>query len=438
VPATHHAKQLPDDGPGNGWYETLPPPSRLARRLTGTHTSDWAIIGAGAAGLSCARRLAELYPNDRVALIDASRVGFGTSGRNAGFMLNAHTHGRVKNVDGRALENRLCAAGLEHLRRIVERHQIRCDWNEWGRVYVAASPEGEAYLDGVERGYTHLGEPIRPLDRDEVAALTGSDFYMRGLHAAGSALVQPAALMRGLGETLPENVELFEESPVSEIHRETPFRLVAQAGELASKSVILANAVFAEDLGVAKHRIVPIALTASLTRPLSPAERDGFGDAEFGLLPASPNGATVRLTRDGRIFLRNTLSYGRRKAFDPNLIATARANHLAAIEKRWPHLANIELAGTWRGIMGFTRNEGIVFGEVANGLYAVLSSDVSPVTRGTLSGKLMAELIHGTDSEELNILQSLPKAALLPPDPILRFVAEHRIRKLARTEAIES
>ena len=88
--------------------------------------------------------------------------------------------------------------------------------------------------------------------------------------------------------------------------------------------------------------------------------------------------------------------------------------------------------------MGFTRNEGVVFGELGPGLYAALSADVSPMTRGTAAGKLLAELACGIESEELAVLQSLPKAAWLSPDPILRLVTEYRIRKLARTDSRES
>ncbi len=55
----------------------------------------------------------------------------------------------------------------------------------------------------------------------------------------------------------------------------------------------------------------------------------------------------------------------------------------------------------------------------------------------TAIGKHLAEQISGVDSEELRILQSVPKAALLPPDPILRFVTERRIRRLEASEAAE-
>ena len=57
-----------------------------------------------------------------------------------------------------------------------------------------------------------------------------------------------------------------------------------------------------------KHRVVPIASFGTLTRQLTDDEKKHIGGGgEFGLLPVSPNGSTVRLTADGRILMRNTL-----------------------------------------------------------------------------------------------------------------------------------
>ena len=48
--------------------------------------SDWAVIGAGTIELAAVRRLAELRPDNFVAVTEAGRVGHGTSGRNAAFL----------------------------------------------------------------------------------------------------------------------------------------------------------------------------------------------------------------------------------------------------------------------------------------------------------------------------------------------------------------
>jgi glycine/D-amino acid oxidase-like deaminating enzyme len=428
---SRRARKLPDDGPRNGWYETLPPPPP-ARRVEGTVKADFAVIGAGTCGCAVARRLAELRPDDTVVLVEATRVGYGTSGRNAGFMLDHHSHGGMKHFEAASKNDRLFTAGTNYLRELVQQHQIQCDWSDWGRIYVAAETSSEGALKGVAEGFDKLGVPWRQVDNDGLEEITGTRFYLRGVRAEGSALVQPAAMMRGLASTLPINVTLYEESPVIELVTRGGFRLVCPEGTIEAKQVILANHVFAEELGFLKHRIVPLASFASLTRPLTDTEMGQVGsEGEFGLLPANANGSTVRLTLDGRILMRNTLHYARSKRFPPELMAEVADNHRQSITRRWPGLADVEFVGTWGGILGFTRNEGTVFGAIGAGLWALMSADAAPMTKGAIGGKLLAEHICGVDSELLEVMLSLPKAAILPPDPILRFVVNREIDKTA-------
>ena len=266
------ARKLPDDGPRNGWYETLPAPPP-ARRVDGRVKADFAVIGAGTCGCAVARRLGELRPDETVALVEATRVGYGTSGRNAGFMLDHHSHGGMKHFEAARKNDRLFSAGTAWLRDLVQKHQIQCQWSDWGRIYVAAEASAEGELKGVSDGFDALGVPWRGLDRDDLEAVTGSRFYRRGVRADGSALVQPAAMMRGLAATLPANVTLYEESPVHEIGTKGGFRLACPDGTIEARQVVLCNHVFAEEMGILKHRIVPLASFASLTEPLSDAAR---------------------------------------------------------------------------------------------------------------------------------------------------------------------
>ena len=428
---TIRARKLPDDGLRNGWYESLPPPPP-ARRAEGRVRVDFAVIGAGICGCAVARRLGELRPDETVALVEATRVGYGTSGRNAGFMLDHHSHGGMRQFEAARKNDRLFAAGTAHLRDLVRMHQIQCQWSDWGRIYVAADDAAQVELKGVSDGFDALGVPWRPLEREDLAAVTGSRFYRRGVRADGSALVQPAAMMRGLAATLPANVTVYEESPVLEIGTRGGFRLACSDGTVEAREVVLCNHVYAEEMGILKHRVTPLASFASLTEPLSDARMERLGaPGEFGLLPAHPNGSTVRLTRDRRILMRNSLHYARDKRFPRRLIDEVADIHRQSIDRRWPELGAVDLVSTWGGILGFTRNEGAVFGSVRKGLWTVMTSDAAPMTKGAIGGKLLAEHICGEDSELLRVMLSLPRAALLPPDPILRLFVNRRIGRIA-------
>jgi len=107
----YDTRRTPSYDAGNAWYKVLPKPEE-PRRLVGDITADWAILGAGTCGLTIARRLAELRPDDTIAIIEASRVGFGASGRNAGFMLNHNTHSESKDFAVEERNGRLCQGDL--------------------------------------------------------------------------------------------------------------------------------------------------------------------------------------------------------------------------------------------------------------------------------------------------------------------------------------
>ena len=81
---------LTDMRHASGWYAILPQPAP-ANRLQGQQGADWVVVGAGVTGLAAARRLAELAPDARIILLDQYRVGYGASGRNAGFIIDTHS-----------------------------------------------------------------------------------------------------------------------------------------------------------------------------------------------------------------------------------------------------------------------------------------------------------------------------------------------------------
>ena len=422
----------------NGWQALLDAPPPVVR-LTGEKRCRTAVIGAGICGLSTARRLGELCPDDDIVLVDAARVGDGASGQNAGFLFNMHTHGLVKRHDVLERNAKLWNAGLADLRRIVSEHQIQCDWSDWGRLYGSAGPDGERHVDFLAETLDALGLPYERRDHEQMRADLGTDFYLRGLHVPGNAMVNPAAMVRGLARALPTNVSLFEETPVVALNGEAAgCRLKTPEGEIVADRIVVTAGVFMRRFGIARGRYVPLALFAILTEPLSAKRRSQMkAGAEFGLLPTAANGATVRLTRDGRIFMRNISRYA---PDGPPREAMAQAMSLQleqALAKRWPEFDDLKIAHRWGGAMAFTGNDGAIFGETAPGIFALLSNDVSPMTRGAAAGRLLAEHMEGIDSDLLAIQMSYPEASRLPPRPFLDLGVAWKLRKVRQAGAGE-
>ena len=85
---SHTTRNLPKNPGPASWNRLLPPPA-AAKRLEEAVSADWLIIGGGFAGLSAARRLAQIAGGkDRIVLLEAGRIGEGPAGRNSGFMID--------------------------------------------------------------------------------------------------------------------------------------------------------------------------------------------------------------------------------------------------------------------------------------------------------------------------------------------------------------
>ena len=69
------------------WINDLPPRNNI-KVLSNNQECDWLIIGAGYTGLSAARKLSEIYPNQKIIITDAQLAGEGASGRNSGYLVD--------------------------------------------------------------------------------------------------------------------------------------------------------------------------------------------------------------------------------------------------------------------------------------------------------------------------------------------------------------
>ena len=67
------------------------------KTITSNEESDWLIIGAGYTGLSAARKLGQLFPNQKILLIDADPQANATSG--LGIDLNSIQLGTYQLLD---------------------------------------------------------------------------------------------------------------------------------------------------------------------------------------------------------------------------------------------------------------------------------------------------------------------------------------------------
>ena len=119
----------------------------------------------------------------------------------------------------------------------------------------------------------------------------GTDYYQFGYHSMNNVFVQPAALIRGLADTLPDNVWLMENNPVDSVDGGGPYIVRTRNGQFSADNVILANNAFARRLGFLRSRLVTIYTYAGVTPVLDAAQRGAAGPARpVGRHPRQPPG----------------------------------------------------------------------------------------------------------------------------------------------------
>ncbi|WP_324709826.1 NAD(P)/FAD-dependent oxidoreductase [Pseudomonas citronellolis] len=416
-------QETPADDNGCGWFHLSPPRTPRAAR-GGQVRARWAVVGAGLTGLAAARQLALNFPADEVVLLEAQEVGFGSSGRNSGFAIDLpHDIGAPDYIGDPAiarmsLKLNLFAQGV--ITSLVARHGIDCQLKPVGKYQAAVEDKGLRVLEAYKSGLEKLGQAYQIIEADELPAHLGTSFYRRALYTPGTLLLQPASLVKGLADSLPANVSLFERCAVTEVDYRGPITLRHAAGSVVADKLVLANNAFATQFGFLKGRLLPVFTYASMTRPLSVEEQARLGGKPvWGIIPADPFGSTLRRTPDQRLLVRNSFSFNPSGKIDARLLARAAAAQRRSFEHRFPMLPGVAFDYTWGGAMGMTRNHAGHFGELAPNVYGALGCNGLGITRGTGTGTLLADWLAGQRNELIDFLLASAGPSRNPPQPFL-------------------
>lgn len=418
----------------SGWI-ALAGDYRAFPALSGEHKTDWLVIGGGFTGLAAARRLAELHPNERILLIDRKRVAQGASGRNSGFSVSMEMPGpgQIATAIGRAdylAQWDIHRAAAAEVKRLVAELGIDCDYDPCGYVFGVRERSKFVALEERVRDILALGGEAEVLDAASLRARLGISFYRHGLWiGAGNALLQPARFAKGLVDNLPPQIEIFENTEAVRIGPRASGGAIVTLpqGSILARNIIVGLNAFMPRLGIKRHEVFPISLTASLTRPLTAAEEGEMGRVEpWGMLCPIEGGATVRLTHDRRILMRNTAEY-EPQGISATMLAKRKAWHQIGLRHRFPFLPADAIEHTWSGHMCASRNGRFVFEALGPGMFAAGCYNGAGLARGTLLGKLVAEYASGSTSDLINTALALEKPKWVPTGPIFTLAAKVRL-----------
>lgn len=403
-------------------------PQPAAERLEAQLHADFVVVGAGFAGLSAARRLKQLRPSARIAVLEAARLAEGAAGRNSGFMIDLPHELTSQDYAGAGDDSRLIGLNRQAIgfaREAVQEYGIDAGFfDPAGKVNGAASARAHRNNQAYARHLEALGERHEMLDAQQMEALTGSRHYVSGLYTPGTVMLQPAGYIRGLAEGLRRDaVEIYEQSPVLGFQRgPSVWTLRTPRGQITAPRVILAVNGFLESFGHARGRLMQLFLFAVMTPELGPDQLTRLGGApRWGLTPSDPMGTTIRrigTAQGGNRIVTRTCAVLR-----PGMQATGRDLRRAArvmqqkFDRRFPQLAGLGMQYSWAGHLCLSLNGVSMMREIEDGMFSACVQNGLGTTRGTLSGMAAAEAACGEPSPVGQYFSRQKDPQRLPPRP---------------------
>ena len=422
---------------GSSPYEESPP-------LDGSTKVDVAIVGGGFCGLSTAYYLKRADPSLRVAVLEDKVVGWGASGRNAGFAMTlmgftlsitSLRFGKEKAKQAHDFAHR----AVDHIGQMVDAHGIDCDYEKPGLLTVALNPAQAKRLQGEIELAEKLGiQGLKWLDAHMVRAEVHSPTYVGARWEEQCALINPAKYVRGLKRVAQEQgVEVYERTPVVAAHLDPILHLDTPHGLVEAERVVFATNAFSSRFPQLRNKQFPVFTYIILSEPLSDEQLASIGWAgRQGVEDARNMIHYYRLTPDNRILYGGAdAQYYMGGPLDRDSNPSAFRRLERDFRQTFPSLKDVGIEHSWggpvsvpldffpaMGYLGKDKRVAYALGCVGHG-----------VAMMNMAGQIMRDLVLARASEFTNLFFVNRRVIPVPPEP-LRFVLGESIRRVLKAQ----
>ena len=379
--------------------------------LSGGHRFDVAIVGGGYTGLSTARYLARrgLSP----VVIEASRIGWGASGRNGGvvsgkFRLSFADIAARHGIETARRMHDLGIEAIDHVGELVAEYGIaaagyratgslRCAHNA---VSLEALGREVAWLRGA------LGDhACSMLSPAEMEAETGSRDFVGGMLNTHGGVIHPLNFVLGLAAGLQAaGIAIRERSPVTAIRRDRDGVVVETPdGTVSARQAVIATNSYSDltpATAAVRKSIIPFRSAMIATEPLT-------GKAGQGLLS---QGRSYTETRRMMRWFRKAgdrVMYGGRGAFGKTDSESAFAALHKAMVRQFPELASVAVTHRWSGLVAMTMDSLPHLGRLDDRVVYAVGYNGTGVAMASNMGRYVAALVAG-ETPDLGLLTSTP------------------------------
>ena len=376
------------------WYETTRVAAPERGPLNFDFDVDVCVIGAGLAGLTVAREVAERGWS--VAVLEAGRVAGSASGRNTGFVLPGFAEAVGDTIERVGLDHTkqlwaLSEQGLAYVRRTIAETAMPGVDPVPGWMSVSKTDNAAAQRAEVER-LRWIGAEVEFWSTEQVRAVLPNRRYFNALHFPTAFHIHPLNYALGLAALAEKaGARIFEETPALSIDPAgVRKRVVTPAGRLRAAHVVLAGSVH---LGRLVPRLsatlVPLSTFVVVTEPVA-----GLGEL-IRYRGAVSDGA--RADNHYRVIGDDRLQWsGRLRTWEADPKHFVRTL-LADIRRNFPALGKVEAAHVWRGTLGRTIHHMPQVGELEPGLWVASGFGSHGLNTTAMAGELVARGIVEAD-----------------------------------------
>ena len=403
-------------------------PRKVAPALAGDSIVDVAIIGAGYTGLATAYHLKVADPSLNIAILEGETVGFGASGRNAGFVMTLFgaSVGMMKSLHGGACVREAhdyMVRSIDGLAAMIAEHGLDCDFERSGFLKVATSPRYEKRIRDEIALFEQLGvEGYKWLDAAELADRVRSPTYLGACLEPVCGTINPRKWVDALaGLALGKGVQLYEKTPVDDVRRlHGKFRLTTPGGTVTADKVVFATNGYSHLVPGIRDKQMPAFAFIVVTEPLTPEQLAAIGWAgREGIEDGRNFMHFYRLTPDNRMLMGGGpgfVPFGGRMDHDAHPAAWQHLEEF--IGTTFPALRGIRIDYRWGGGFSVTANSTPQIGTMHDGaaVYSVGCTGHG-VAMTHMNGQIIRDLVLGRKTELSELWFVNRRSMPLPPEP---------------------
>lgn len=337
------------------------------------------IVGGGFTGVATAVELCE--KGYKVAIVEANKIGWGTTGRNGGQVTGSLSGDtamtkQLRNKLGTDAEQfvwNMRWRGHEIIRARVKKYAVECDL-KYGHLHTAykASHINELKQTYDEACKNGMASELELLTKEQLPEYINTPLYHDGLLNKRNMHLHSVNLC--IGETRAAEsmgAQIFEHSAVVDIEDGVLATVTTSKGKITANSVVLAGNAY-HKLARKKLRgmLFPASLGNCATAQLTSEQAQSLIPKDVAVYDTRFVLDYYRLTADNRLMFGGGTNYSGRDSKNV-------ANELRpALERTFPQLKGVDIEYEWTGMAGIVLNRIPQLGKVQK-MYSI-----AKVTRG--------------------------------------------------------